>query len=165
MTKYCIKCGTELNDNDKFCNKCGAAVEVVNETQNTNAQQDDKSITSLIASIIYTFVIPLIIAAVVKFMDVDTTIGIILLVIMIGSFGYGLFSLFHNGFVKKNVLAKNLATDIVLTIVWIIVTFVLFIYFSLQLQSGILGGIAVLIVSSVGGATVRNIIKKKRDKK
>lgn len=35
MSKYCDKCGAELNDNVKFCDKCGAEVKINN---NSNAK-------------------------------------------------------------------------------------------------------------------------------
>lgn len=37
--KYCYSCGNVLNDNDAFCNVCGATQNMINQTQPVTGMQ------------------------------------------------------------------------------------------------------------------------------
>lgn len=59
---YCRNCGNKLNDDDKFCNKCGTATDIssnISSDQNSNViLEEEYSETKLesISSIIFSFI-------------------------------------------------------------------------------------------------------------
>ncbi|MEM3272292.1 MAG: zinc ribbon domain-containing protein [Metallosphaera sp.] len=46
MTKYCSKCGTPNEDDAQFCNKCGAALPISSQSQNTSQQSSQNQPSS-----------------------------------------------------------------------------------------------------------------------
>lgn len=57
MSKFCQKCGTELNDNDVFCSNCGnnSASEVNYSINNSNSSTNGLALSGFILSIISIF--------------------------------------------------------------------------------------------------------------
>ena len=53
MNKYCAKCGTELDENIKFCPNCGQEIgKVVSPTQNQNANVNNQPKSKIAAGIL-----------------------------------------------------------------------------------------------------------------
>lgn len=57
--KYCINCGTELNENDEFCTKCGTKVyeekkedKVVETKSEIKPSDNDKAIAFVVTSVV-----------------------------------------------------------------------------------------------------------------
>lgn len=74
---FCAKCGNRVNDNDKFCQRCGTPIEIINDAIPINISQlEYKSNSKKKMIIVFSFVLLIVITISVYFLFINININI-----------------------------------------------------------------------------------------